>query len=85
MKKMMATVMAVALALSGCSVTPEAKAAAKTKTRMVVVDRTRVDGWTTSAVLRDTKTNRDYLVVRNFKGGTYVTPLLGPTEEGERQ
>ena len=52
---------------------------------MVVVDKTRVDKWTTSMVLRDTKTNRDYLVVRNFKGGTYVTPLLGPTEEGERQ
>lgn len=83
MKTTLVILLLAALACSGCGT--ETKAAAKTKTRMVVVDRTRVDGWTTSAVLRDTKTDRDYLVVRNFKGGTYVTPLLGPSEEGAKQ
>ena len=53
MKTTLVILLLAALACSGCGT--ETKAAAKTKTRMVVVDKTRVDKWTTSMVLRDTR------------------------------
>ena len=80
--KTMIAALALVLAISGCGAKPSVKAAAKKKTtRIVVVDRARVDGMVSSTVLRDTKTDSEYLVVSQYRGGVSVTPLLGSVEE----
>jgi len=72
---------ALALAFQGCTAKPSVKAASRT--RMIMIDTLDVDRYVESKVLRDTKTDRDYLLIVNFHGGVFVTPLLGPVEEGE--